>query len=47
MSGLFQKDTDTVGLHIRNIYEEGELPKKSTTEYFSVVQKEGKRETFK
>jgi hypothetical protein len=43
MSRLFQKDTDTIGLHIRNIYKEGELPKKSTTEYFSVVQKEGKR----
>jgi len=43
MSRLFQKDTDTIGLHIRNIYKEGELPQKSTTEYFSVVQKEGKR----
>ena len=26
MSGLFQKDTDTIGLHIKNIYNEGELP---------------------
>lgn len=43
MSRLFQKDTDTIGLHIKNIYKEGELPEKSTTEYFSVVQKEGKR----
>ena len=43
MSNLFQKDSDTIGLHIRNIYKEGELQKKSTTEYFSVVQKEGKR----
>ncbi len=47
MSGLFKKDTDTIGLHIRNIYEEGELPKKSTTEYFSVVQKEGKRDVLR
>ena len=43
MSKLFQKNTDTVGLHIRNIYQEGELDENSTTEYFSVVQKEGKR----
>ena len=47
MSGLFQKDTDTIGLHIRNIYDERELPRKSTTEYFSVVQKEGKREVLR
>lgn len=43
MSKLFQKNTDTVGLHIRNIYQEGELDENSTTEYFSVDQKEGKR----
>ena len=43
MSKLFQKNTDTIGLHIRNIYHEGELDENSTTEYFSVVQKEGKR----
>jgi len=43
MSELFQKDTDTIGLHLGNVYKEGELHEKSTTEYFSVVQKEGKR----
>jgi hypothetical protein len=43
MAELFQKDTDTVGLHLKNIYSEGELDEKSTTEFFSVVQKEGKR----
>ncbi|MFA4923938.1 MAG: RhuM family protein, partial [Ignavibacteriaceae bacterium] len=43
MAQLFAKDTDTVGLHIRNIYDEKELENKSTTEYFSVVQIEGKR----
>lgn len=43
MSILFDKDTDTVGLHIKNIFKEKELNKKSTTEYYSVVQKEGKR----
>ena len=44
MADLFEKDTDTVGLHIKNIYKEKELDEGSTTEYFSVVQKEGKRE---
>ncbi|MFA6980710.1 MAG: RhuM family protein [Ignavibacteriaceae bacterium] len=43
MAQLFDKDSDTVGLHIRNIYHEGELENKSTAEYFSVVQLEGKR----
>jgi hypothetical protein len=37
MSELFQKDTDTIGLHLRNVYKEGELHEKSTTEYFSEV----------
>jgi prophage maintenance system killer protein len=43
MAVLFDKDTDTVGLHIKNIYDEKELEKKSTSENYSVVQKEGKR----
>ncbi|MBE7172376.1 MAG: virulence protein RhuM/Fic/DOC family protein [Williamsia sp.] len=43
MSELFDKDVDTVGLHIKNIYFEGELEEQATTEVFSVVQKEGKR----
>ena len=43
MGSLFQKNTDTVGLHIKNIYKERELSEGSTTEYFSVVRKEGKR----
>jgi prophage maintenance system killer protein len=30
-------------LHLKNVYKEKELPAKSTTEYFSVVQKEGAR----
>lgn len=33
-----------IGLHIKNIYESKELPKKGTAEDFPVVQKEGKRE---
>lgn len=43
MSILFEKDSDTIGLHLKNIYTEQELDENSTTELFSVVQKEGKR----
>lgn len=43
MAELFDKDPDTIGLHIRTIFSEGELNEKATTEVFSVVQKEGKR----
>ena len=44
MSVLFDKDTDTIGLHLRNIYKEGELEESATTEESSVVQKEGNRQ---
>jgi hypothetical protein len=44
MAELFDKDTDTIGLHIRNIYKEGELIRKGTTEESSVVQNEGGRQ---
>ena len=44
MAELFGKDTDTIGIHLKNIFEEDELDEKSTTEFFSVVQIEGKRE---
>ncbi|MBN2637999.1 MAG: virulence RhuM family protein [Bacteroidales bacterium] len=43
MGELYEKDTDTIGLHLRNIYESGELQERSITEDSSVVQKEGKR----
>lgn len=43
MSILFGKDTDTVSLHLKNIFFEKELDENSTTEHFSVVQKEGNR----
>ena len=43
MSQLFEKDSDTIGLHIKNIFIEGELEEDLTTEFFSVVQHEGKR----
>lgn len=44
MSDLFDKDTDTIGLHLKNIFSEEELEASSTTEDFSVVQQEGKRQ---
>lgn len=43
MANLFDKDTDTIGLHLKNIYDEDELDETATAELFSVVQKEGKR----
>jgi len=43
MSELFKKNSDTIGLHLRNIYKSGELHEKATTEKYSVVQKEGDR----
>ncbi len=43
MAELFDKDSDTIGLHIRNAYKEGELQLDATTEESSVVQKEGTR----
>lgn len=43
MAELFDKDSDTIGLHLRNIYAEGELEESATTEDFSVVQREGRR----
>lgn len=44
MAELFECSTDNVSLHLKNIYAERELDEKSTTEEFSVVQKEGIRE---
>lgn len=43
ISELFETSTDNVGLHLKNIYKEGELQEKATTEDFSVVRQEGKR----
>lgn len=44
MAELFDKDTDTIGLHIRNIFKEGELEAQATAEDSSVVQTEGGRQ---
>ena len=43
MADLFDKDSDTVGLHLKNIFADGELDESATTEFFSVVQQEGSR----
>ena len=43
MAQLFQCSTDNVSLHLKNIFEEGELEPKTTTEDFSVVRHEGSR----
>ncbi len=43
MAELFQTTPDNIGLHLRNIYAEGELAEIATAEDFSVVQNEGGR----
>lgn len=43
MAELFECGSDNIGVHLKNIYEEKELSKDSTTEKISVVQKEGNR----
>ncbi|MFC1617301.1 RhuM family protein, partial [Candidatus Margulisiibacteriota bacterium] len=43
MAILFDKDVDTIGLHIKNIYKTSELNKKATSEESSVVRLEGSR----
>lgn len=44
MSMLFDCSSDNIGLHLKNIYESGEIDKNATTEKISVVQIEGTRE---
>lgn len=43
MAQIFNKDSDTVGLHLKNIFLEEELDENATTENLSVVQIEGNR----
>ena len=43
MAALFDCSTDNVGLHLKNIYESGELNEEATTEKISVVRREGNR----
>ena len=44
MATLFDCSTDNIGIHLKNIFNTGELDKDTTTEKISVVQKEGDRE---
>jgi len=41
MAILFQCSADNISLHLKNIFEEGELSCESTIQKFSVVRKEG------
>jgi len=43
MAFLFDKDVDTISLHLKNIYKSAELEEFATTEDSSLVQIEGKR----
>jgi prophage maintenance system killer protein len=43
MGELFEKDANTIGAHVRNIYAEDELDEGTTTTTFAIPQKEGKR----
>jgi prophage maintenance system killer protein len=44
MAELFETSIDNVGLHLKNIFADRELDEPATTEDFSVVQFEGKRQ---
>lgn len=41
---LFNRDKSTISRHIKNIFDEGELPKNPTVANFATVQNEGNRE---
>lgn len=44
MAELFDVSPDNIGLHLKNIYDDGELQRESTAEESSVVQTEGGRQ---
>ena len=44
MAQLFVVITDNVGLHLKNLFADGELNREATTEESSDVQSEGSRE---
>lgn len=44
MADLFGCTADNISLHLKNIYDEGELLREATTENFSVVRQEGTRQ---
>lgn len=43
MAELFECSVDNISLHLKNVYESGELDKNRTVEDFSVAQREGNR----
>lgn len=43
MAEVFDTSTDNIGLHLKNIYNVGELEESATTEESSVVRQEGRR----
>lgn len=46
MTELFQRDKSTISRHIKNIFDEGELKRKSTVANFATVQLEGDRKSI-
>jgi len=44
MAELFQRDKSVISRHIRNVYEEGELPREGTVAKYATAQREGDRE---
>lgn len=44
LAELFQTTKNNISIHVKNIFEEGELAKNATVKEFLTVQKEGKRE---
>ena len=47
MGELFTTSTDNIGLHLKNIFKEGELNAESVTEEFSVTATDGKNYTVR
>jgi len=47
MGELFDCSSDNISLHLKNIYESGELAEKGTAEKISAVQKEGNRSVMR
>ncbi|URQ97663.1 virulence RhuM family protein [Pseudoalteromonas sp. SCSIO 43095] len=44
LAELFKTSTDNISLHLKNIYQSGELDENATIEDYSVVRQEGKRQ---
>lgn len=47
MAALFQTTVANINIHLKNIFEEGELDMKSTIKDFLIVRKEGSREVIR